>query len=420
MCDEAASKTPASSGPDDDVSLLRDCFVRSFGVSPEAIVRAPGRVNLIGEHIDYNGYSVLPIAIDQSIFVAVGRNPDDKIKIVNHDTKFEPFTCDIHELGNISSPPAWHDYVLCGLYGVQEHLQVPVSCGINLAVLGRVPKAAGLSSSSALVCSAALAAVAMFSNPKKDEVSSGKNKGNEDKSLKDVSSNRSDEPSLNGVSFKELARVCAVSEKYVGTQGGGMDQAASFLSKRGCAQHISFNPLRCEDVVLPPGASFVVANSMVAANKAATNDFNCRVMECKIACYILAAKNGLVWEKVANMADLQHQLGNKSFAHMISLVENNLHPQPYTLDEVAECLNISAEEVVAKILSENTKNLTSFCLQPRALHVFTEAKRVQDFKCICDLWRDGCADQTLGESCSCSPTVSKLVNMSSLLSPFIC
>merc|ERR1712170_29040 len=101
--------------------------------------------------------------------------------------------------------------------------------GLDCLVEGSIPPASGLSSSSAVVVSAALA---MFSVA-----------GQLDRH----------EPS-------ELADLCAKSERFIGTQGGGMDQATELLAQKGCAQLIEFNPLTTERVELPQGAQFVVIN----------------------------------------------------------------------------------------------------------------------------------------------------------------
>ncbi|CAG9840200.1 unnamed protein product [Diabrotica balteata] len=85
------------------------------------------------------------------------------------------------------------------------------------------------------------------------------------------------------ISKEKLASLCAECERYIGTQGGGMDQAIAFLATEGCAKHIEFSPLRSHDVTLPSKAIFVIAHSLTSMNKAATADFNCRVVECRLA-----------------------------------------------------------------------------------------------------------------------------------------
>lgn len=81
-----------------------------------------------------------------------------------------------------------------------------------------------------------------------------------------------------------LATIAAQCERYIGTEGGGMDQAIAFLAKQGTAQYIAWNPLTATPVSLPKNAIFVIANSLSEANKAASHDFNQRVVECRLGC----------------------------------------------------------------------------------------------------------------------------------------
>lgn len=120
-----------------------------------------------------------------------------------------------------------------------------------VAVDGNIPPAAGLSSSSALVSAAVLSTAHLYG----------------------VSLNK-----------QHLATVAAKCERYIGTQGGGMDQAIAFLAKQGCAQYIEWEPLTATPVQLPSNTIFVIANSLTEANKAATHDFNQRVVECRLGC----------------------------------------------------------------------------------------------------------------------------------------
>ena len=279
--------------------------------------------------------------------------------------QYKAFTCSVADVGAINKPPSWHDYALCGIFGVQQECSLDLK-GLNIAVQGQIPPGQGLSSSSALVCAGALATLCLHGKYKKSSCE------------------------------RNLAQVCANSEKYVGTQGGGMDQAACLLSTEGCAQLISFNPLHCDPVTLPTGASFVVASSLSSINKAATSHFNCRVVEGRIACQILAKESGLNRENVPNLSNLQKQLG-KSLDEMLELVDRSFHEEPYTLDEITELLGMSAEGIKREILSENTQHLAQFQLKRRARHVFSEARRVFRFKEICDTWQTN-ASQNKGEN----------------------
>lgn len=132
-------------------------FTSKFGSSPCFYARVPGRVNLIGEHIDYCGFSVLPMAIEQEIVLAVGFNDTDMIKLVNLDSdKYEDFSCHVNDFCIDTSHPRWYYYFLCGYKGIVENHKLQHK-GFDVVVKGTVPPSAGLSSSSALVCASALA-----------------------------------------------------------------------------------------------------------------------------------------------------------------------------------------------------------------------------------------------------------------------
>lgn len=86
---------------------------------------------------------------------------------------------------------------------------------------------------------------------------------------------------------EELASMCARCERYVGVQGGGMDQAICLLAEKGAAKLIEFEPkLKAETVLLPEDAVFVVANSCVEINKGNTSHYNTRVVECRLAAQV--------------------------------------------------------------------------------------------------------------------------------------
>ncbi|XP_063508285.1 N-acetylgalactosamine kinase isoform X6 [Pongo pygmaeus] len=259
---------------------------------------------------------------------------------------------------------------------------------MNCLVDGNIPPSSGLSSSSALVCCAGLVTLTVL----------GRN-----------------------LSKVELAEICAKSERYIGTEGGGMDQSISFLAEEGTAKLIEFSPLRATDVKLPSGAVFVIANSCVEMNKAATSHFNIRVMECRLAAKLLAKYKSLQWDKVLRLEEVQAKLGI-SLEEMLLVTEDALHPEPYNPEEICRCLGISLEELRTQILSPNTQDVLIFKLYQRAKHVYSEAARVLQFKKICEEAPENMV-QLLGElmnqshmscrdmyECSC-PELDQLVDI---------
>lgn len=136
-------------------------FEALYGEKPKFFCRAPGRVNIIGEHIDYCGYSVLPAALDQDFIMAYALSDDDSITLNNVDKDSFPkevLTTDPHQ--KFRDNAHWLNYFLCGYKAVlaldsQLKGQVAKPKGFKVLIDSLVPPAAGLSSSSAYcVCAA--------------------------------------------------------------------------------------------------------------------------------------------------------------------------------------------------------------------------------------------------------------------------
>ena len=212
--------------------------------------------------------------------------------------------------------------------------------------------ASGLSSSSAVVVSAVLAFLSVVGQLNKHEPS-------------------------------ELADLCAKAERFIGTQGGGMDQAIEILAVEGKAQYIQFNPIRTKLVELPSDACFVIANSLSESNKAAGSEFNQRVVECRLAAKVLAKRLNLDnWKKIVKLIDVQSG-SNCSLPEMMEWVDKYLHHEPFTKDELTDLLDMTEQELNSSVLTANTNHLKTFKLYQRAYHVFSEAHRVEEYQRIC-------------------------------------
>ncbi|XP_031559656.1 N-acetylgalactosamine kinase-like [Actinia tenebrosa] len=331
---------------------LNDLFVEKYGHAPAFYARAPGRVNIIGEHIDYCGYGVLPMALEQDIVIAASTNTDKMLHINNTNPEFQDFSVDTLEYQ--IDGKEWYHYFLCGYKGIVDFpvLAILDPVGMNLIVDGSVPKSAGLSSSSALVCCSALAT--LYANNLE-------------------------------LTKHELAEICTKCEKYIGTEGGGMDQAISFLAERGTAKYVEFHPTRATDIKLPDGVAFVIANCLVEMKKSesAGTHFNVRVVECRTAAKYLAKVKGLEWRKIRLLREVQDEL-NLKLEDMVHLVESELKKEPYTKDELCKFFDITEEELIENCLSKSTVGVKSLKLHDRAKHVYAEADRVLKFKQICE------------------------------------
>lgn len=369
----------------DRISHLNELFFVEFKCSPSFFVKVPGRVNIIGEHIDYCGYPVLPMALEQDILIAARVINESKIYLRNVDTKYAKYDInitnnseDIEIKPDTNEKPFWYNYVLCGIKGALEYLNKDKINGVQFLFHGNIPPASGLSSSSALVSASCLAFIyAQNEIPNKTEIAS----------------------------------LCAKSERYVGTQGGGMDQAIAFLAEKYNAQYITFKPLNAAPVALPEDAVFVVAHSLAEMNKAATNDYNRRVIECRLAAKIIAILEGISFDNnIITLSEVQIKLA-KSLEEMVNLVKKHLPNEIYTKQDICKILNVNQEEMENVYLTANTKSLQEFKLKQRALHVYEEAKRVEDFRNACGQSENGFANTLNGNISQNGKNTSNTLNV---------
>ena len=138
------------------IKKVTDTYQTSFGSKEDLIVRSPGRVNIIGEHTDYNEGFVLPAAIDKAIYVAIGKRTDDDIHLYSVDFK-EKYSV---EISAIKPTENWATYIL-GV--VDELIKRGYNVGgFNLVLDGDIPIGAGLSSSAAVECAVVFALNELF------------------------------------------------------------------------------------------------------------------------------------------------------------------------------------------------------------------------------------------------------------------
>lgn len=218
-------------------------FEKLFTGRPK-ICRAPGRVNLIGEHTDYNDGFVMPAAVGFSTYVAIAARPDRKLAI--HSEEFSgSFEFDLDNLPQ-QRTGAWCDYIL----GVASMLQQSGRKlqGASLLVHGEVPIGAGLSSSAALEVASALALTSLSGSQ---------------------------------LPLPDLAKLCQRAENtFVGARVGIMDQFVSCMGKAGYAFLLDCRSLEFQFVPIPAWVQLVVCNTMVK-HDLATGAYNTRREECE-------------------------------------------------------------------------------------------------------------------------------------------
>ncbi|WP_022922940.1 galactokinase [Ornithinimicrobium pekingense] len=203
--------------PSDD---LVDTFSTTFGRRPDGLWQAPGRVNLIGEHTDYNGGLCLPVALEVRTTVAAARREDTLVRMVSLDLPGDVVEVDLDHVGS-DGVTGWAAYVAGVLWALREDgLAV---AGADLAVTSTVPMGAGLSSSAALEASVAAAADGLFGL-----------------GLLGDDAGRA-----------RLAAACQRAENEIaGAPTGGMDQAVSLRAREGHALLLDFRDGSAEQVPL--------------------------------------------------------------------------------------------------------------------------------------------------------------------------
>ncbi len=329
------------------IAALMAAFGHRIRRPPAFVVRAPGRVNLLGEHTDYNGLPVLPMAIDRNILIAGVPCAERVVRVRNSARKFGARRFELRADIPASKPGDWGNYVKAAAQGLVRHCGARLACGAELLVDGNIPAGAGLSSSSALVVASALALLA---------------------------ANQATMP------YIELAELLPAAERYVGTLSGGMDQATSLLARPGHALRIDFFPLRTRVVPLPPGYTVVVCHSLVDAEKsnAARRAYNLRVIECRLACRLLerALGTGLP-RSLHTLGDLVTLFPGRPLAEFVGHLSAEVPDRPLSLAEIGAAVGTSAERLRDEC--QVTRELgDGFMLLRRLRHVLTEADRVNE------------------------------------------
>jgi galactokinase len=241
--------TAGISMPEAPGNLLLSRFRDLFGTGAQ-IFRAPGRVNLIGEHTDYNEGYVMPMAIGFYTWIAAAKRDDRQLEVYSEhfDEKISL------SLDALAGPPRkhWGDFIR-GVAAVLQQAGYHLS-GANLVIHGEIPLGAGLSSSASLEVSTALALT-----------------------------------SLAGLAVPrvDLAKFCQTAEhQYVGTRCGIMDQFVASFGATGHALMLDCRSLEYQLLAIPENLRVVVCNSMVR-HELASGEYNARRADCEAGVKIL-------------------------------------------------------------------------------------------------------------------------------------
>ncbi len=226
-----------------DLSSITAQFIKKFNTEPK-LFRAPGRVNLIGEHTDYNDGFVMPAAIEFATIIAAA--PREDRRLVISSSGFGEAEFDLSQPQNRIAAHHWSDYIV-GTAVTLEQVGYRLK-GANLLIESDVPSGAGLSSSAAVEVASALA-LTELSNLTLDKI--------------------------------EIVKLCQRAEnEFVGMRCGIMDQFISALGKASHALMIDCRTLDFTAVPLPAEVRLVICNSMVK-HQHAGGEYNQRRIECE-------------------------------------------------------------------------------------------------------------------------------------------
>lgn len=296
---------------------------------PAVVVRAPGRVNLIGEHTDYSDLPVLPMAIQQSLFAAAAPADGDAIEVASLDFPGRATISRAVPHG----PEPWQRYIAGALAQLSD---VAPGQGAKLLISSNLPATGGLSSSSALTMGTLAALLAVWRQPF--------------------------EPG-------DLARRAIIAERHAGVESGGMDQTVIAFARADTALRIDFRPPSREIVPLPEGLAFVVASSGQEAPKggSARDAYNERVVGARIAAAMLA-------DQVGVDLDVPLTLGQLADVDVVEVLVEGL-PEKVSPQQVAHGTEVDLQHLV-QLTAASFDHMQKVPVRRVARHIFSEAERV--------------------------------------------
>jgi galactokinase len=337
-----------------DREYLVSRFEQTFpGATPAGVCQVPGRVNLIGEHVDYNGLPVLPMAIDRYVWAVFRPRADQSVHIASDDdaytlTSFQ--AADSIDPGNAGD---WSNYARAAVQAIRNETDLESTKGMDLYIAADLPAASGLSSSTALVVATAFAYLSCVDRAVADDTDRN-----------------------------TLAKLLADGERYVGTESGGMDHAAILLGQEHHALYIDFDPLHCEPIPIPDDCAIVVCNSGVVANKGG---------DAQAAYNRGPAYCGLIRAMVEHHA--QQEFGDEiefatlgeiwsgalclTHSEAADLFEGAITKDRYSISEVATILEMAESEISERWLGNLVEPDDGLPLRAWSRHQYQERRRVE-------------------------------------------
>ena len=283
------------------------------------LAAAPGRVNLIGEHTDYNGGFVLPGAIDRNIYVALSPSTDPCLHVQAFEYR-EQFSFSLDDMHPVEG---WPTYLMGMIYLTMPEKKLPH--GLNVAVAGNVPVGAGMSSSAALCSAFGLALNEFFRL---------------------------------GLSRMEIALAAQKAEQqFAGLQCGIMDPFASLHGKAGHLMKLDCRSLEFEYVPFHfPDLRIILVNTMVS-HSLASSEYNLRRQQCEAGVHILQKRDPSIHslrDVSGRMLEMhRHEMDATVYARCRFVIEENQR-----LLEGCECLKRNDPDAFGRLMYASHEGLS--------------------------------------------------------------
>ena len=338
-------------------SELQEAFSVYFpGCEPQAVVRAPGRLNIIGEHTDYNGLPVLPFAVNAAVRMVFMPADTGQIEVVSLDMPSQSYRFNVDEMIEPFADGHWGNYLKAAVqdgvnYGREQGVEKSQLSGLRGVIRSDLPMDAGLSSSSALVVAMMLA----FYHAQGWRMEA-----------------------------QEMALRAAAAEYYVGTRGGGMDQTVSLCGRPGMALKVDFHPLHVSPAKVGVDCLFMVAHSTAYAAKSAGARwrYNQRVFECRLLTELLSRRaltEGMIDMPLQYLGDLRKgRAARLGLGQWIDFLRDTLSEIPYDFVRLEHELGSWADQLLKEQFPRLRGHLEGgFPLQQRGLYLLEEWVRVE-------------------------------------------
>lgn len=302
----------------EQLSKVTTGFAEAFSTPAEFVIKAPGRVNLIGEHTDYNDGFVLPCAIEYATLVAVSARTDNLINVIALDYAGESDQFNLDEPIEFIDSKMWANYVrgvVSELIKRGHSLQ-----GCNIAITGNVPQGAGLSSSAALEVGIADS----FNQLCKLEISK-----------------------------QDLALISQAAENnFVGCACGIMDQLISASGKDGKALGIDCRTLELTDVSIPSGMTILMVNSNVKRGLV-DSEYNTRRQQCEQAAKFFGVSH------LRDVSVTQFEANKQALDPLVAKrAEHVIYENQRTLDAMA-AFNHSDIKLISQLMRQSHESMKS-------------------------------------------------------------